>query len=40
MGIAAKEGARSSFFDFVKIGLPFTLAGVLGASLFIWLAVP
>lgn len=40
MGIVRKEGGTSSFSDFVKIGLPFTLAAVLGASLFIWFVVP
>lgn len=32
-----KEGYTVRFFDFVRIGLPFTLAAVLAAYLFIWL---
>ena len=35
-GILKKEGYESSFGDFVKIGLPFTLAAVIPAYLFIW----
>jgi len=36
-GILKKEGHEVAFMDFVKIGLPFTLAAVLPAYLFIWL---
>lgn len=32
-----KEGYEVKFMDFVKIGLPFTLAAVSAAYLFIWL---
>ena len=32
-----KEGYEVKFIDFVKIGLPFTLAAVSAAYLFIWL---
>ena len=36
MGILKKEGYDVKFGDFVKIGLPFTLAAVTAASLFVW----
>jgi Na+/H+ antiporter NhaD/arsenite permease-like protein len=36
MGILKKEGYRASFWDFVKIGLPFTIVSVLASSIFIW----
>jgi Na+/H+ antiporter NhaD/arsenite permease-like protein len=35
-GILRKEGYHVKFMDFVKIGLPFTLAAVSVAYLFIW----
>ena len=35
-GLLKKEGYRVSFRDFMKIGVPFTLAAVLAAYLFIW----
>lgn len=35
-GFLKKEGHEVSFKDFVKIGLPFTLAAVGAAYLFIW----
>ena len=35
-GIVRKEGYDSTFFDFVKIGFPFTIAAVLPAYIFIW----
>ncbi|MCS7231076.1 MAG: SLC13 family permease [Elusimicrobiota bacterium] len=35
-GIVKKEGYNPSFIDFVKIGLPFTIAAVLPTYLFIW----
>jgi len=38
MGIVRNEGHQVGFFEFVKIGLPFTVAAVVGASAFIWLA--
>ena len=36
-GILKKEGHEVNFGDFIKIGLPFTLAAVIPAYLFIWL---
>jgi Na+/H+ antiporter NhaD/arsenite permease-like protein len=36
-GILKKEGHPVSFGQFAKIGLPFTLAAVTAASLFVWL---
>ncbi len=36
-GILRKQGYQLQFFDFVKLGLPFTLASVSASSLFIWL---
>ncbi len=35
-GLLKKEGCEVKFKDFVKIGLPFTLAAVSAAYLFIW----
>ncbi|MGB6864050.1 MAG: SLC13 family permease [Candidatus Aminicenantaceae bacterium] len=35
-GLLKKEGYTVSFRDFIRIGLPFTLAAVLAAGLFIW----
>ncbi|MCM8819180.1 MAG: SLC13 family permease [Candidatus Omnitrophica bacterium] len=35
-GLLKKEGYIVKFKDFVKIGLPFTLAAVTGAYLFVW----
>ncbi|OGC04721.1 hypothetical protein A2276_01950 [candidate division WOR-1 bacterium RIFOXYA12_FULL_43_27] len=35
-GILKKEGYEVNFLDFMKIGLPFTLAAVTAASAFIW----
>jgi len=35
-GLLKKEGYRVSFRDFMKIGVPFTLAAVFAAYLFIW----
>ncbi|MDD5291642.1 MAG: SLC13 family permease [Candidatus Omnitrophica bacterium] len=37
-GLLKKEGYKVSFSDFAKIGLPFTLAAVAAAYVFIWLA--
>ncbi len=37
MGILKKQGHRTRFVEFVKIGLPFTLAAVTASSLFVWL---
>lgn len=36
-GLLKKEGYSVSFRDFAKIGLPFTLAAVTAAYLFIWI---
>jgi len=36
-GMLRKMGERTSFLEFVKIGLPFTLAATAAASLFVWL---
>jgi Na+/H+ antiporter NhaD/arsenite permease-like protein len=35
-GLLKKEGYRVKFMDFMKIGIPFTLAAVIPAYLFIW----
>jgi len=35
-GLLKKEGYQVSFKEFAKIGLPFTLAAVTAAYLFIW----
>ena len=35
-GLLKKEGYEVKFKDFVKIGLPFTLAAVTAAYLFVW----
>ena len=35
-GLLKKEGCEVRFKDFMKIGVPFTLAAVLAAYLFIW----
>lgn len=37
IGILRKNGERVSFRDFLRIGIPFTLAAVLAGFLFIWL---
>lgn len=37
MGILKKEGHDVKFGEFMKIGLPFTLAAVVAASLFVWI---
>ncbi len=36
-GILKKEGYKTTFLDFVKIGLPFTFAAVIPTYLFIWI---
>jgi Na+/H+ antiporter NhaD/arsenite permease-like protein len=36
-GIAKREGYHVSFGEFMKLGLPFTLAGVAAAYLFLWI---
>jgi Na+/H+ antiporter NhaD/arsenite permease-like protein len=35
-GILKKEGYHVKFSDFVKMGLPFTLAAVIVAYIFLW----
>jgi len=35
-GLLKKEGIKVRFGDFIKIGLPFTLAAVSAASMFVW----
>jgi Na+/H+ antiporter NhaD/arsenite permease-like protein len=35
-GLLKKEGHTVSFRDFMKIGIPFTIAAVIPAYLFIW----
>jgi len=34
--LSKSEGGGMSFVQFVRIGLPFTLAAVAAASLFLW----
>jgi Na+/H+ antiporter NhaD/arsenite permease-like protein len=36
VGLLKKNGYKISLFDFTKVGLPFTLAAVAAAALFIW----
>lgn len=36
MGILKKQGVRMTFFDFLKIGLPFTVITTTAAALFLW----
>jgi Na+/H+ antiporter NhaD/arsenite permease-like protein len=35
-GLLKKEGYEVNFKDFMKIGVPFTLAAVIAAYLFVW----
>lgn len=35
-GMLKKQGFRSTFIDFVKIGLPFTISALLPSYFFIW----
>ncbi len=37
VGMLRKEGYEVSFWDFARIGIPFTLAAVIGAYIFLWL---
>ncbi len=37
VGMLRERGYKVSFGDFVKIGLPFTLAAVSAAYIFLWL---
>jgi len=36
VGLLKKNGYKINFFDFIRVGLPFTLAAVTAAALFIW----
>jgi Na+/H+ antiporter NhaD/arsenite permease-like protein len=36
VGILRKEGYKISFMEFVKIGLPFTIAATLSVYFFLW----
>ena len=36
-GMLNKMGERTTFWDFIKIGLPFTLAATAAGSVFVWL---
>ena len=36
MGLLKKKGYNVNFMDFVKVGLPFTIAAVAASSLFLW----
>jgi len=36
MGIVKKNGFKPTFYDFVRIGLPFTIVAVLASTAFIW----
>ena len=35
-GMLKKEGYKIKFFDFVKIGLPFTIVSTAAAVIFLW----
>ncbi len=37
VGILRKNGYKVNFFDFIKIGLPFSIISVSGATLLLWL---
>ena len=37
MGIMRKQGYRAGFWDFMRIGLPFTIFSVLASTLFMWM---
>jgi Na+/H+ antiporter NhaD/arsenite permease-like protein len=36
VGLLKKKGYRINFLDFARVGIPFTIASVVGAALFIW----
>ncbi len=36
VGICGKKGYQVSFWEFIKMGLPFTLVAVISASIFVW----
>lgn len=37
MGLLHKSGTHTTFFEFVKVGLPFTIIAVGTASVFLWM---
>ena len=37
VGMLRKEGYEVKFWDFAKIGIPFTIAAVIGGYVFLWL---
>ena len=37
MGILRKHGYKVGFYDFFRLGLPFTIAAVFSSSIFIWI---
>ncbi len=37
VGMLRKEGYEVKFWDFAKIGIPFTLAAVIGGYVFLWI---
>lgn len=36
VGLLEKHGYKTTFWDFVKVGLPFTVISVIASSVFIW----
>ena len=36
MGLMQKHGYRPPFWEFVRIGLPFTLLAIASGAVFIW----
>lgn len=37
IGCLRRQGCGVGFLDFIKIGLPFTIAGIFASSVFLWL---
>jgi len=37
VGLLKKNGYKINFFDFAKVGIPFTVAAVAAAAVFIWI---
>jgi Na+/H+ antiporter NhaD/arsenite permease-like protein len=37
IGLLRKRGVQVSFWDFMKIGIPFTIAAVGASAIFVWL---
>jgi Na+/H+ antiporter NhaD/arsenite permease-like protein len=37
VGLLRKNGYKINFLDFLKVGMPFTLAAVGAAAIFIWI---